>query len=169
MKLFSPPLFLALGTIVTADDMNKRDLSVFVDALKGLTADFVAADNAIVGVASQLRNTRNFIQSQNNLIVKEGNLTKTDTWTMLQSYPSLKNTVVTAMDHLAQRRDVILKSSECKDISDELNLTWFLGTLFVRVIASHSDPAFQPLASAIGDDISAKLKEQKDALQCPRP
>lgn len=163
---FTTPFLLALAAVVNSASLQKRDLSTFVDSINNVTAQFVTADNAIVGVVTQLDTTRALLQSGAQAFSKETVLSDADTVKMLNEFAKLKEQITTTMDHFGSRRAVLLQSAECKDISDKLFFVWYWGFLFSGMIKEKSDPKLQWIATAQGDAVKKLLKDQVDAFKC---
>ncbi|KAJ3498749.1 hypothetical protein NLG97_g875 [Lecanicillium saksenae] len=166
MKFFSHIIVFALGATASAENVQKRDASLFLDSLSGATADFIAADNAIVGIVSQLGTLRHFLQDKTHLMANATNLSENDSATVMASLNPITTSVRTTMDHFGQRRDVILQSSDCKAIQSELVLTAVWGSLFFNILAEKVVPAVQGFAKLLAKDMQTRMTTQADAFKC---
>lgn len=156
---------LALSAIASAESMQKRDVSVFHTYLKDATADFVAVNNAAVGVASQLNVTQEMLRTGALATQQQANLTTAEALTLFNDYNKLKPHLLTAMDNFARRRDIIQKSSECRDISLPLLRCWVHGTLFFTSIQTKLPDSVKVLFKVTSDEMAAKMKEQVDSFK----
>lgn len=151
----------------SAESMQKRDVSDFHTYLKDATADFVAVNNAVVGVASQLNVTQELLRTGALATPQQASLTAAEALTLFNDYNKLKPQILTAMNNSAQRRDIIQSSSECHDISLPLIRFWVYCTLFFTGIQTKLPDNVKVLFRVTGDEMAAKIIEQVNSFKCP--
>ncbi|KAJ4144264.1 hypothetical protein LMH87_003154 [Akanthomyces muscarius] len=166
MKSFIQLVLVALTATVGAKNLQKRDLSLFQAYLRNATADFVAVDNAIIGVANQLNTTQQFFRQAISTIKNQPVLTLDEARTLLVDFYTLKSEIYIAMGHLAERREVVQKSSECRATILPLLRAFTFGTIFFTSVSRKIPSELKPLAKSLSDDMMGKILDQYNTLSC---